>query len=80
MNREAYSAEHITALSFEEAVRKRTGMYFRVAPDSPELPSSILRGVIQDALHPVGGGHCTVVAEVMDQATRADHGAEAGAR
>jgi hypothetical protein len=64
VNREAYSAGHITVLSFEEAVRKRTGMHFRVAPDSPELPSSILRGVIQDALHPAGGGHCTVVAEV----------------
>jgi hypothetical protein len=64
MDREPYRAEHITVLSFEEAVRTRTGMYFAVAPDSPELPSNILRGVIQDALHPVGGGHCTVVADV----------------
>lgn len=64
MDREAYSAEHITVLSFEEAVRKRTGMYFAVAPDSPVLPTNILRGVIRDALHLAGGGHCTVVAEI----------------
>jgi hypothetical protein len=64
MDREPYSAAHITVLSFDEAVRKRTGMYFAVAPDSPDLPSNILRGVILEALHGVGGGHCSVVAEV----------------
>jgi hypothetical protein len=64
MDREPYSAAHITVLSFDEVVRKRTGMYFAVAPDSPDLPSNILRGVIQDALHCAGGGHCTVVADV----------------
>jgi hypothetical protein len=64
MDRESYSAAHVTVVSFGDAVRKRTGMYFAVAPDSPDLPSNILRGVVQDALHCVGGGHCTVVAEV----------------
>jgi hypothetical protein len=64
MDREVYTAAHITVLSFEEAVRKRTGMYFAVAPDSPDLPTNILRGVIEDALHLVGGGHCTVDIEV----------------
>jgi DNA gyrase/topoisomerase IV subunit B len=42
MDREPYTAAHITLLSFEEAVRKRTGMYFAVALDSPDLPTSIL--------------------------------------
>jgi DNA gyrase/topoisomerase IV subunit B len=64
MGRDEYTAADITMLSFEEAVRKRTGMYFRVAPDSPDLPANILGGAIDDALHPVGGGHCTVEVEV----------------
>jgi hypothetical protein len=64
MDREPYSAAHITVLSFEDSVRKRTGMYFAVGPGSSDLPSNVLRGVIQDALHPVGGGHRPVVAEV----------------
>jgi DNA gyrase/topoisomerase IV subunit B len=60
MDRDEYAAAHITLLSFEEAVRKRTGMYFGVARDSPDLPTNVLRAVIDDALHPVGDGHCTV--------------------
>jgi hypothetical protein len=65
MDRDDYTAAHITVLSFEEAVRKRTGMYFAVAPDSPDLPASILRCVAEDALHPASGGrHCTVDVEV----------------
>lgn len=65
MDRKVYTAAEITVLSFEEAVRKRTGMYFAVAPDSPALPTNVLRGVIDDALHPAGGGaHRTVDIEV----------------
>src|SRR5258708_6908071 len=86
MDRKAYTAAHITVLSFEESVHKRTGMYFAVAPDSPDLPTNILLGVIDDALHPVGGvGHCTVYMEVTadlsftmtdDQAPALDDDAE----
>jgi DNA gyrase/topoisomerase IV subunit B len=50
MDRE-YTAADITVLSFEDSVRKRTGMYFAVAPNSPDLPTNIVRGVIDDALH-----------------------------
>ena len=64
MDRDAYTAAHITLLTFEESVRKHTGMYFGVAPDSPDLPASVLRRVIEDALHPAGGGHCTVDVEI----------------
>lgn len=67
MDREAYTAADITVLSFEESVRKRTGMYFAVAPHSPDLPTNVLRGVIDDALHPAGGDiHHTVEIEVAD--------------
>jgi hypothetical protein len=65
MDRRVYTAADITVLTFEEAVRKRTGMYFAVAPDSQALPTNILQGVIDDALHPAdGGGHCTVGVEI----------------
>jgi len=66
LDREAYiySAADITLLSFEEAVRKRPVMYFGAGSASPDLPTSILRGVINDALHPVGGGHRRADAEV----------------
>lgn len=60
-----YTAADIKVVSFEESVRKRTGMYFAVAPDSPDLPTNIVRGVINDALHPVGDGpHHTVDIEI----------------
>lgn len=62
---EAYTAADIKVLSFDESVRKRTGMYFAVAPNSPDLPTNIVRGVIDDALHPVGNGpHHTVDIEI----------------
>jgi len=62
---EAYTAADIKVLSFEDAVRKRTGMYFAVAPNSPDLPTNIVRGVIDDALHPVGNdAHHTVDIEI----------------
>lgn len=64
MARKAYSAADITVLSFEEAVRKRPGMYFAAEPDSPDLPTSILQGVINDALHAAGGGHRPVDVEI----------------
>lgn len=49
-----YTAAAIKVVSFEDSVRKRTGMYFAVAPDRPGLPTRIVRTVIDDALHPVG--------------------------
>src|SRR5579862_4633869 len=56
MDRKAYSAASITVLSFDEAVRKRPGMYFGAGPESPDLPTGILQAVTNDALHAVGGG------------------------
>lgn len=65
MDRKAYTAANITLLSFEEAVRKRPGMYFGADAGSPDLPTSILLAVISDALHPAEGeGHRPVDAEV----------------
>nr|WP_157554281.1 hypothetical protein [Herbidospora sakaeratensis] len=46
-----YSAEHITVLRFEDAVRKRPAMYFGVGQQSPDLPTEVLRAVVMDALH-----------------------------
>jgi hypothetical protein len=66
MEDHAYTAAHITVLSFEDVVRKRTGTYFGVAPDSQQLATNIVRAVIDDALHPVGGGrHQIVTVEVV---------------
>jgi hypothetical protein len=65
MDRKRYTAADLTALTFEESVRKRTGMYFGVALNSLDLPTRVLRRVIDDALHPVGGGpHRAVDVEV----------------
>jgi DNA gyrase/topoisomerase IV subunit B len=65
VDREAYTTADITVLSFQDSVRNRTGMYFGVEPHSPDLATNILRGVIDDALHPAGGGaHRTVDIEV----------------
>ena len=64
VDRKAYTAADITVLSFEEAVRKRPGMYFRTGPESPDLPTSILLEVVYDALHPADGGHRQVDVEV----------------
>lgn len=49
-----YTAADLKVLSFEELVRKHTGMYFAVAPSSPDLPTNIVRRVLGDALHSEG--------------------------
>lgn len=64
MDRKAYAASDITVVSFEEAVRMRPGMYFAAELDSPDLPTNILKCVINDVLHAPGGGHHPVDVEV----------------
>jgi hypothetical protein len=64
LDRKAYSAANITVLSFEDAVRKRPGMYFAAGPESPDLPTGVLRAVIGDALHAPNGDHHHVDVEV----------------
>ncbi|ROO88104.1 hypothetical protein EDD29_5762 [Actinocorallia herbida] len=54
-----YSAADITVLEFDEAVRKRPGMYFEVGLDDPRLPMKLLEAAARHALHPA-----TRVAEV----------------
>ena len=43
-------------VSFEDAVHKRTSMYFGVDRLNPEIATNVLRVLIDDALHPIGGG------------------------
>lgn len=65
MDREAHSAASATVRSFEDSVRKRTGMYFAAGWESPDLPTCILRAVIGDALHALNGDHHHVDVEVV---------------
>jgi hypothetical protein len=53
-------------VTFEEAVRKRPGMYFGAGRESIELPTCILQSVVDNALHGVPGdhGHGPVAVEV----------------
>jgi len=57
LNRDPYSTAVVTVRSFGEAVRKHPQMYFAADSGSPDLPTSILRAVISDALHAAGGRH-----------------------
>ncbi|MFC5901230.1 hypothetical protein [Streptomyces zhihengii] len=61
---ERYTAEQIQVFSFEEHVRARPAMYFRVARESPELPTEILQQVVWDALHHRDGTHGQVRVEI----------------
>jgi hypothetical protein len=47
-----YSAADITVVEFDEAVRKRPGMYFGVGLRDPRLPASLLSAVGGHVLHP----------------------------
>ncbi|WP_411137967.1 hypothetical protein [Streptomyces sp. C10] len=61
---ERYTADQITAVTFEESVRARPAMYFRVGRDGPELPTEVLRTVVWDALHHRDGTHGQVSVEI----------------
>ncbi|MEV4314911.1 hypothetical protein [Actinocrispum sp. NPDC049592] len=66
MDRRAYTSADIIVVSLQDAVRKRTEMCFGVARDNPDLATNILRAVIDDALHPAGGGaHRMVDIEIV---------------
>ncbi len=61
---ERYTADQIQVLTFEEHVRARPAMYFRVGRDSPELPTEVLQQVIWDALHHRDGTHGQISVEI----------------
>jgi hypothetical protein len=64
MEQSLYSAEHIKVLCFDDSVRNRPAMYFRVGQQSPDLPTEVLRAVIEDALHINDGAHQNVSVEI----------------
>ncbi|WP_405055785.1 hypothetical protein OG474_23945 [Kribbella sp. NBC_01505] len=49
---EKYNVGDLVILEYDEAVRKRPGMYFRVGFDSPRFPTNVLEAVAGHALHP----------------------------
>jgi hypothetical protein len=49
-----YDASQIVVLPFDESVRQRPGMYFRVAFDSPRFGLHLLEAIAANALHPPG--------------------------
>ncbi|MFJ8863801.1 hypothetical protein ACIRD8_36015 [Streptomyces sp. NPDC102451] len=61
---ERYTADQIQMLAFEEHVRARPAMYFRVGRDSPELPTEVLQRVVWDALHHSDGTHGQISVEI----------------
>ncbi|MFG2593646.1 hypothetical protein [Streptomyces sp. NPDC048438] len=61
---ERYTADQIQVVTFEEHVWARPAMYFRVARDSPELPTEILQQVVWDALHHRNCTHGQISVEI----------------
>lgn len=61
---ERYTADQIQVITFEEHVRARPAMYFRVGKDSPELPTEVLQKVVWDALHHGDGAHGQISVEI----------------
>ncbi|WP_372346018.1 hypothetical protein [Streptomyces sp. KL116D] len=56
----SYDAADIEVLEFDAVVRKRPGMFFRVAPDEPQFATEVLCAVATHVLHPatrVAGEH-----------------------
>ena len=47
-----YSAEHLQVYEFDEGVRHRPAMYFRVGQGNPRLPTEVLAAVVGHVLHP----------------------------
>ncbi|MBQ0896209.1 hypothetical protein KBX37_24465 [Micromonospora sp. U56] len=47
-----YSGVKLTVLEFDDAVRKRPGMYFGAAREDPGLATQVLCTVLRHALHP----------------------------
>ncbi|MEV0545507.1 hypothetical protein AB0H98_01705 [Nocardia salmonicida] len=50
-----YTADKIKQIGLDDSVRARPAMYFGVSRDSGDLPSRILQGVIDEAVHPAPG-------------------------
>jgi DNA gyrase/topoisomerase IV subunit B len=50
-----YSAADIQLLEFDDAVRKRPGMYFGASHENTELATRVLCSVLGHALHPAAG-------------------------
>lgn len=47
-----YTAADIEVLDYDEAFRRRPGMYFGIGPDNPGLATRVLREVLSHELHP----------------------------
>ncbi|MER6668284.1 hypothetical protein ABT256_27295 [Amycolatopsis japonica] len=61
---DGYSDADIEVLEFDESVIRWPGMYFGVSLDDPRLPTSIVRVVVDHAVHPaphLAAPHRTVV-------------------
>ncbi|MFJ5274756.1 hypothetical protein [Streptomyces sp. NPDC088358] len=61
---EHYTPDQLRVIAFEEHVRARPAMYFRVERDSPELPTEVLQQVVWDALHRRDGTHGQINIEI----------------
>ncbi|MEU4469391.1 hypothetical protein AB0G20_37830 [Streptomyces sp. NPDC024017] len=61
---ERYTADQLRVIAFEEHVRARPAMYFRVERDSAELPTEVLQRVVWDAMHHRDGTHGQVSVEI----------------
>ncbi|MFB6508014.1 hypothetical protein ACFYXP_29645 [Streptomyces sp. NPDC002466] len=61
---ERCTADQLRVIAFEEHVRARPAMYFRVERDSPELPTEVLQRVVWDALHRRDGTHGQISVEI----------------
>ncbi|MEV4539086.1 hypothetical protein AB0J82_35465 [Asanoa sp. NPDC049518] len=63
-----YSPEDITVIDFDDAVRRRPGMYFGASMADPRLATCVLGAVVRDAFHPatrVAASHVpSVVVEI----------------
>ncbi|WP_406099699.1 hypothetical protein [Streptomyces sp. NBC_01013] len=61
---ERYTADQIQVIAFEEHVRTRPAIYFRVSRGSPELPTEVLQQAVWDALHHRDGTHGRISVEI----------------
>ncbi|QNS08388.1 ATP-binding protein [Streptomyces xanthii] len=61
---ERCTADQLRVMSFEEHVRARPAMYFRVERDSAELPTEVLQRVVWDAMHHRDGTQGQISVEI----------------
>ncbi|WP_063785380.1 hypothetical protein [Streptomyces resistomycificus] len=61
---ERFTADQHRVIAFEEHVRARPALYFRVERNSPELPTEVLQRGVWDALHRRDGTHGQISVEI----------------